>query len=56
MNEPDEFAGMGGSYALDKKGRRVLVQRTKEPAPLEGAQEPEPASALDAGISTTKEN
>jgi hypothetical protein len=26
----DEFDGMGGSYEIDKKGKRVLVSRTSE--------------------------
>lgn len=31
-NSDDEFAGQGGSYVLDPKtGKRVLVERTKEP-------------------------
>ena len=31
----DEYAGQGGSYVIDKKGRRVLVERTQDAPPAE---------------------
>ena len=35
----DEFSGQGGSYVVDPEtGRRVLVERTQEPAPQDAEQ------------------
>lgn len=45
----DEFEGQGGSYIVDKKGRRQLVERTQDapvspadPAPVPAAQAEQP--------------
>lgn len=49
MNDQDEFAGQGGSYTVDKDGKRQLVQRTQAPevgAPkANDTAQPAPASA-----------
>jgi hypothetical protein len=31
----DQYAGQGGSYVVDKKGNRVLVERTQDAPPAE---------------------
>ena len=31
MDQPDEFAGQGGSYLVGADGKRKLVERTREP-------------------------
>jgi hypothetical protein len=39
-NDNDEFAGQGGSYLVDKDGKRQLVHRTEAPKPEDAAKEP----------------
>ena len=33
----DDFEGQGGSYVVDENGKKTLVHRTKEAAPVERA-------------------
>lgn len=43
----DEFEGMGGSYVVGKDGKRALVERTQEPAPVGPTPEPADVPAID---------
>ncbi len=48
----DEFSGQGGSYIVDKKGKRVRVEETAPAVP----DAPVVAAELPAEIETKKSN
>lgn len=43
----DEYEGQGGSYIIDKKGKRTLVERTADAAEQDQQTAEQPAETTD---------
>jgi hypothetical protein len=56
MDYQDEFAGQGGSYLVDKNGKRIRVEETRNHPQGNCAREaePDPFAALSAPVTTTQ--